>query len=133
VQECESAPTTSSPGSTKAALGEDGVADAALAHLEVPLDAHVARELARHATEAALAASLAGWKWSCTTAMRLGSHTRWAPIWSRMILPAGGMVRVVAHREVDPGQDQVTRHDRVPPAGAGEDLLGHGHTHGQAP
>src|SRR6266571_102746 len=41
----------------------------------------------------ALAMSLAGWKWSCTTATRSTSQTFWAPICSRMILPAGGMVR----------------------------------------
>src|SRR5712691_1138192 len=41
----------------------------------------------------ALAASLAGWKWSCVTATRSGSQIFSAPICSRMILPAGGMVR----------------------------------------
>ena len=37
--------------------------------------------------------SLAGWKWSWTTATRSVSQTFWAPICSRMILPAGGIVR----------------------------------------
>src|ERR1700674_258195 len=41
----------------------------------------------------ALAASLAGWKWSWVTATRSGSQILSAPICSRMILPAGGMVR----------------------------------------
>src|SRR5260221_4472488 len=42
---------------------------------------------------AAEAVSLAGWKWSWTTARRSGSQTLVAPICSRMILEAGGMVR----------------------------------------
>src|SRR4029077_15123212 len=41
----------------------------------------------------ALAASLAGWKWSCVTATRSGSQIFSAPICSRMIFPAGGIVR----------------------------------------
>src|ERR1700694_2885937 len=41
----------------------------------------------------ALAASFAGWKWSWVTAPRSGSQIFSAPICSRMILPAGGMVR----------------------------------------
>src|SRR5207237_1226680 len=41
----------------------------------------------------ALAASFAGWKWSCVTATRSGSQIFSAPICSRMIFPAGGMVR----------------------------------------
>src|SRR5581483_4574676 len=39
------------------------------------------------------AMSLAGWKWSWVMAMRSRSQTSWAPICSRMILPAGGIVR----------------------------------------
>src|SRR5260370_40651802 len=54
----------------------------------------MSRENSRVSTpRVALARSLAGWKRSCVTATGSGSQIFSAPIWSRMILPAGGMVR----------------------------------------
>ena len=43
---------------------------------------------------------------------------------------AAGGERLVAHEHVRPGGHVLPRHDAVPPAGAGQDLLGHRHAHG---
>src|SRR5713101_2206283 len=93
VQLCESAPTTSSPGSTRPCSGSTvwqmPPCPTSKYHL-TPIwweNSRVSRP------SVALAASLAGWKWSCVTATRSGSQIFSAPICSRMILPAGGMVR----------------------------------------
>src|SRR5487761_235261 len=93
VQLCESAPTTSSPGSTRPFSGSTvwqiPPCPTSKYHL-MPMS----RENSRVSRPSvALAASLAGWKWSCVTATRSGSQIFSAPICSRMIFPAGGMVR----------------------------------------
>ena len=93
VQLCESAPTTSSPGRTRPFSGSTvwqmPPCPTSKYHL-IP----ISRENSRvRRPRVALAASLAGWKWSCVTATRSGSQIFSAPICSRMILPAGGMVR----------------------------------------
>src|SRR6266576_674668 len=93
VHECESAPTTSSPGSTRPFSGSTvwqmPPCPTSKYHL-MPIwceNSRVSRP------SVALAASFAGWKWSCVTATRSGSQIFSAPICSRMIFPAGGMVR----------------------------------------
>src|SRR5260370_1795443 len=93
VQLCESAPTMSSPGSTRPCSGNTvwqmPPCPTSKYHL-IPMS----RENSRVSTpRVALARSLAGWKRSCVTATRSGSQIFSAPICSRMILPAGGMVR----------------------------------------
>src|SRR5207244_1589301 len=93
VQLCESAPTTSSPGSTSPCSGSTvwqmPPCPTSKYHL-IPISCENSR-VSR--PRVALAASFAGWKWSCVTATRSGSQIFSAPICSRMILPAGGMVR----------------------------------------
>src|SRR6266581_4442990 len=93
VHECESAPTTSSPGSTRPFSGSTvwqmPTCPTSKYHLIT-----TSRENSRVSLpRVALAASFAGWKWSCVTATRSGSQIFSAPICSLMSFPAGGMVR----------------------------------------
>src|SRR2546430_5993246 len=93
VQLCESAPTTSSPGRTSPCSGRTvwqmPPCPTSKYHL-MPISCENSR-VSRPSV--ALAASFAGWKWSWVTATRSGSQIFSAPICSRMIFPAGGMVR----------------------------------------
>src|SRR5438105_11822267 len=93
VQECESAPTTSSPGRTRPFSGRTvwqmPPCPTSKYHL-MPMSCENSRV---RRPRVALAASFAGWKWSCVTATRSGSQIFSAPICSRMIFPAGGIVR----------------------------------------
>src|SRR2546422_4502330 len=93
VQLCESAPTTSSPGRTRPFSGSTvwqmPPCPTSKYHL-MPIWCENSRV---RRPRVALAASFAGWKWSCVTATRSGSQIFSAPICSRMILPAGGIVR----------------------------------------
>src|SRR6266571_4720635 len=93
VQLCESAPTISSPGRTSPFSGSTvwqmPPCPTSKYHL-MPIwceNSRVSRP------SVALAASLAGWKWSCVTATRSGSQIFSSPICSLMIFPSGGMVR----------------------------------------
>src|SRR5256885_1805887 len=93
VQLCESAPTTRSRGSTRPFAGSTvwqmPPCPTSKYHL-IP----ISRENSRvRRPRVALAASLAGWKWSCVPATRWGSKIFSAPSGSRMTLPAGGIVR----------------------------------------
>src|ERR1700674_5865471 len=93
VQLWESAPTTSSPGSVSPFSGSTvwqmPPCPTSKYHL-IPICCENSRV---SLPSVALAASFAGWKWSCVTATRSGSQIFSAPICSRMILPAGGIVR----------------------------------------
>jgi hypothetical protein len=110
-------------------LRQHRVADAALAHLEVPLDAHVARELARQPPERGAGRVLRGLE-----VVLDHSHPIRVPHPLRAHLLAHDLARgrdgeVVAHREIDLRQHDLARPHRVAAAGAGEDLLRHGHAH----
>ena len=116
-------------GQHEAVLRQHRVADSALADLEVPLDAHVVRELAREPAEGGAGRVLGGLEVILGHRDALGVPDLLRP---HLLAhdPARGRDRqVVAHREIDLGQDEVARADALAPRPAGQDLLGHRHAH----
>ena len=116
-------------GQNQAVFRQHGVADAALPHLEVPLDAHVVRELAGQAAEGGARGVLR----RLEVVLRDGDAV-WIPDLIRAHLlahdPARGRDRqVVAHREIDFGQDEVTGDHALAPGAPSQDLLRHRHRH----
>ena len=113
----------------EAVFRQHGVADAALSHLEVPLDSHLVGELAREATKGGARCVFRGLE-----VVLRHRHTFRVPDPFGAHLLAHDLSgrrdgEVVPHRKVDLGENQVSGTDTVAPGSTSQDLLGHRHAH----
>src|SRR2546430_1863090 len=88
-------------------LGQDRVADAALPHLEVPLDSHLLRELTGEPAEGCARRILRRLKVVLRYRNALGVPDLLGPHLLAHDLSGRGDGEVVAHGKVDPGQHEV--------------------------
>jgi hypothetical protein len=97
--------------------------------LEVPLDAHLVRELAGQPAQGGAGRVFRGLEVVLGHSHAVGVPDLLGPHLLAHDLAGGRDGQIVAHGEVDLGQDQVAWAHAFAAAGAGQDFLRHRHAH----